>query len=79
MNSFNYRYGKSLQFLTSIVQIISSNLLLTFSIVFSGPDSDRKKEQNGEFEEIVSTKLYILTNPMVFLLYENSSFASPVL
>lgn len=79
MHSFNYRYGESLQFLTSIVQIISSNLLLTFSIVFSGPDSDRKKEQNGEFEEIVSTKLYILTNPMVFLLYENSSFASPVL
>lgn len=79
MHSFNYRYGESLQFLTSIVQTISSNLLLTFSIVLSGPDSDGKKEQNGEFEEIVSTKLYILTNPMVFLLYENSSFASPVL
>lgn len=64
-------------FQTFKVHTISSNLLLTFSILFPGPDSLQRPAKRRIWWN--STQLYMLTTLLVFPFYENSCFASLIL
>lgn len=59
-------------FQTFKVHTISSNLLLTFSILFPGPDSLQRPAKRRIWWN--STQLYMLTTLMVFPFYEKLMF-----